>query len=82
MDINRIIKLLKFVKEHVFTAQNVERAHELGEDLGQIIGEIVEFVSQMDLLEADDGMRSIGIKRAIREAGVEDVVKSLRGQKD
>ena len=78
VEITRIIGFLKFFKDHIFTTSNVERAHELGEDLGQIVAEIVEFVSQMGT-QADSDTRSIEIERAIREAGVEDVVKQLQG---
>ena len=75
MPIDKLIETLKFLKETVFTPENIARAAALGKTLGGTLADAYELIDEMT---AQAGTRSLELERRIADAGLGDIVRELQ----
>lgn len=69
MDTNTLIAYLAFLQEHVFTADNVAKAQELGKNLADILADVYEFAANISR-NAPGGSRDMKLPAVIADAGL------------
>lgn len=72
--VDYFLKEVRFLKEYVFTPQNLRRAGDLGVELGSILADVVLFVNEMNR----SGRRSIAVEQKLHAAGYDEVIRQLR----
>jgi len=76
-EINDMLDTLKFLKAHVFTEQNIQRAAEIGKTMGQLLADAYALVAEMQV-QANSGTRSLDLERRIEAAGLTALVRDMQ----